>query len=334
MKKKPTLSIYMANYNHSRFLKYSVNAVLEQSYQPVEFIILDDCSTDDSLKIFESLAAENPGIRIIRHEKNKGAFYSFNKLLRMCKGDYIYGVAADDVILPGFLEKTMAMFEKHPEAAYCSTLSILLGENGENLGICPTPVVSTKSEYFPPDESFRLIRDYGSWVMGNSVAYHKKRLLAAGGFDPKLGSFSDGFIHMVLALRHGACYIPIPLAAWRRLDGGIAASTKSDGKLWLENKRRAAGLMRTEHSDLFPADFISYYERQQLFRALISAKGAKEKREYLSEVISIIYDKSKLAKFGWTGILNFTVLLRRFLDRFVSFLKFQLSRFKSTLRTS
>lgn len=325
--------MYMANYNHGRFLKYSVNAVLEQSYQPIEFIIVDDCSTDDSLEILESFASENPIIKIIRHKKNKGAFYSFNELMRMCKGDYIYGVAADDMILPGFLEKTMGMLEKHPKAAYCSTLSLLLGENGENLGIYPTPVVSTNSEYFPPDESYRLIRDFGSWVMGNSTAYHRERLLDVGGFDQKLGSFSDGFIHLVLALRHGVCYIPEPLAAWRRLDGGMAALTKSDGKLWLENKRRAANLMRTEYSDLFPSEFVNYYERQQLFRALISAKGSKEKREYLKEVISIIYTESKLAKYGWTGILNFTVLLRKYLDNIISFLTYQLSKFKSALRT-
>ncbi|MCH8928838.1 MAG: glycosyltransferase [Candidatus Marinimicrobia bacterium] len=332
MKKKPTLTVYMTNYNHSRFLKYSLKAVLEQSYQPMEFIIIDDCSTDNSLDVIEKFAEKYPIIKIIRNKKNRGVLYNVNRLVEMSKGDYVYGVAADDVIMPGFLEKTMAMFERHPKAALCSTLSILLGEKGENLGICPTPVVSKKSEYFSPGDSYRLIRDFGSWMMGNSVAFHRERLLNVGGFDQNLGSFSDGFIHLVLALRHGVCYIPEPLAAWRRLDEGLAASTKSDVTLWLENKRRAANIMRTEYSDLFPSEFISYFERQQLFRALITAKGSKEKREYLREVISIIYSKSKLSKFGWTGILNFTVLIRRSLDRFVSFLTYQLSKFKSALR--
>ena len=322
----------MANYNHSRFLKYSVSAVLEQSYQPMEFIILDDCSTDDSMQVLEEFAKNYPIVKIVHNNKNRGAVYSVNRLLEMSKGDYIYGAAADDLILPGFLEKTMAMLQKHPEAALCSTLSLLFGEEGENLGIYPTPVVSTNSEYFPPGESYRLIRNFGSWMMGNSVTFHRERLLNVGGFDPNLGSFNDGFIHLVLALRHGVCYIPEPLVAWRRLDGGLAALTKSDVTSWLENKRRAANLMRTEYSDLFPSEFISYFERQQLFRALISAKGSNDKREYLREVISIFYTESKLAKFGWIGILNFTVLLRRSLDRFVSLLTFQLSKFKSTLR--
>lgn len=200
------------------------------------------------------------------------------------------------------------------------------------MGIYPTPVVSTKSEYFPLDESYRLIRDFGSWMMGNAVAFHRELLLNVAGFDPKLGSSNDGFIYPVLALRHGVCCIPEPLAAWRRLDGFIAALAKSDITSWLENKRRAANLMRTEYDDLFPSEFIRYFERQQLFRALISEKGSKEKREYLREMISIIYSKSELAKFGWTGILIFTVLLRRSLDRSVSFLTYQLSKFRSTLR--
>lgn len=332
MKKKPTLTVYMANYNHSRFLKYSVNAVLQQSYQPLEFIILDDCSTDDSLNVLEEFAEKHPIIKIVRNKKNRGVNYSVNRLLEMSKGDYIYGAAADDMILPGFIEKTLTMFEKYSEAALCSSLSLLLGESGENLGLYPTPVVSTKSEYFPPDESYRLIRDFGSWMLGNSVAFHREHLMDVGGFDQKLGAFSDGFIHLVLALRHGVCYIPEPLTAWRRLEGGLAASTKSDVTLWLENKRKAANIMRTEYSDLFPSEFISYFERQQLFRALISAKGSKEKREYFREVISTIYSGSKIAKYGWTGILNFTVLLRRSFDLLISYLSDQLSKFRSVLR--
>ena len=322
----------MTNYNHSRFLKYSVNAVLEQSYQPMEFIILDDCSSDNSMDVLEEFAEKYPIVKIVRNKKNLGAVQTVNKLLRMSKGDYIYGAAADDLILPGFLEKTMAMLENHPDAALCSTLSTLIGRNGENLGLYPSPIVSTKPKYFSPEDSLSLFKKYGSWIMGNSAAFHRKSLLEVGGFDEDLGSFNDGFIHIVLALRHGACYIPEPLAGWRRLDDGIAASTKSDVVSWLENKRKAVIFMKTDFAELFPPAFVDYFERQQLFRAIISAKGDPGKKTYLKKSIDEIYDGSVISKFGWQFFLNLTGYARELIDFSSKFLSFQFTKLKGALR--
>ena len=329
---EPTLTVYMANYNQSRYLKYSVNAVLEQSYQPMEFIILDDCSTDDSLEVLESFADENPIIKIVRNKKNRGAVQTVNKLLRMSKGDYIYGAAADDLILPGFLEKTMSMLKKYPDAALCSTLSTLIGRNGENLGLYPTPIVSTKPEYFSPGQSLLLLKKYGSWIMGNTAAFHRESLLQVGGFDEDLGSFNDGFIHMVLALRHGACYIPEPLAGWRRLDDGIAAATKAELSAWFDNKRKAAIFMKTDYAELFPPEFADYFERQQLFRAIISAKGDRGKKTYLKKSIDEIYDGSVIAKLGWQFFLNLTGYARELFEFISKFLSFQFTKLKGALR--
>ena len=115
----------MTNYNHSRFLKYSVNAVLEQSYQPMEFIILDNCSTDNSIDVLTEYADNYPIFKIVSNKNNRGVDYSVNRSLKMSQGNYNYGAAADDMILPGFIEKTMELFGKYPEAALCSTLPLM-----------------------------------------------------------------------------------------------------------------------------------------------------------------------------------------------------------------
>lgn len=104
----------------------SINSVFEQSDQPLEFIILDDCSTDDDLGVIESLADKHTIIKIVCNEQNSGVVYSMNRLLEMPKGNYIYGAASDDMILLGLIGETMELLGKRPETALCSTISLLL----------------------------------------------------------------------------------------------------------------------------------------------------------------------------------------------------------------
>ena len=168
--------------------------------------------------------------------------------------------------------------------------------------------------------------------MGNTAAFHRESLLQVGGFDEDLGSFNDGFIHMVLALRHGACYIPEPLAGWRRLDDGIAAATKAELSAWFDNKRKAAIFMKTDYAELFPPEFADYFERQQLFRAIISAKGDRGKKTYLKKSIDEIYDGSVIAKLGWQFFLNLTGYARELFEFISKFLSFQFTKLKGALR--
>src|SRR3954464_2600182 len=69
----PTLSVLMPNYNHAHYLPTSVGAILAQSYQPMEILILDDGSTDGSYSILEEFARLEPRIRLSRNERNMGA---------------------------------------------------------------------------------------------------------------------------------------------------------------------------------------------------------------------------------------------------------------------
>jgi len=61
---KSTLSVIMSNYNHSRFLPEALDAIVNQSRQPDEFIIIDDASTDNSVEIIQSYASRYPFIKL------------------------------------------------------------------------------------------------------------------------------------------------------------------------------------------------------------------------------------------------------------------------------
>ena len=153
--KKGTLSVVISNYNHAHYLPESLQAILSQSYRPLEVIVIDDASTDNSVDVIESFARKDPIVHLYRNEQNRGVFFSANRGLNLAAGEYIYWAAADDRVCPGFFEKSMDILAQYPQAGLCSSLFKLIGENGEDKGWVRSPVISqtrvfSAEEVLPP----------------------------------------------------------------------------------------------------------------------------------------------------------------------------------------
>ena len=266
--KPPSLSVVMPNYNHGRYLREAVAAIETQSYQPAEILVVDDASTDDSLAVLEELCRSSPRIRFLRNEKNKGVIETLNRGLENVAGDYVMGAGADDKVMPGLFEKSMAVLSRNPSAALCSSLSYLVGEDLRPLGDVYCPVISKTPCYLPPGEVLQKLETYGSWFLGNTTIYRRGALLESGGFPSELSSYSDGFMSLMLALKHGACFIPERLACWRRLPAGFSAQSRTVPAESLRIMERAGHLMRTRYRELFPDDFVRYWERDWFFNLL------------------------------------------------------------------
>ena len=89
MHKKPLVSIICLCYNHDHFVVESLNSVLNQNYQPIEMIIIDDCSTDKSVAVIEKWLENLQNITFIKNTKNLGNTKSFNKAAKMAKGEFL-----------------------------------------------------------------------------------------------------------------------------------------------------------------------------------------------------------------------------------------------------
>jgi glycosyltransferase involved in cell wall biosynthesis len=107
---KPLVTIICLSYNHEQFVVESLNSVLNQSYKNIELIIADDCSTDSSEKTIKNWLENYPDIQFISNETNLGNTKTFNKALKIAKGDYVIDLAADDVLLPNCVEKQIDTF--------------------------------------------------------------------------------------------------------------------------------------------------------------------------------------------------------------------------------
>jgi glycosyltransferase involved in cell wall biosynthesis len=270
----------MPNYNHAHYLPEALQALLDQTWLPTEIIVIDDGSTDDSVKIIERFAKDNSIIRLCCNGENRGVSYSLNRALDLASGDYVAFPGADDRTLPEFLEKCMVQLTQHPQAALCSGLSRLIDEDGKDLGLFPSPMISNHSAYLSSSETLGALRRYGSWFMGNTVVARRQLLIEAGGFRADLHSFSDGFVHMVLALKHGACFVPEPLGCWRRMGAGYSESVNADVQRMLDIRDSVVRLMRTTWRDLFPEDVVERWARSWSKHVGATAWNSVEHAQY------------------------------------------------------
>jgi len=267
------LSVVIPNYNHAHFLSRAIKEVLNQGFSPYEIIIIDDCSTDESVKVIENIIKENPkvNIKFLQNDQNQGGIYSSNRGIREASGQYVYIAAADDTVSAGFFEDTMRLLAKYPQAGLCSSIVKIIYPDGN--GICmPLKNPSFVECYLNPLECMRLLRKYDSWMGGNSCIYRRDVVLELGGFPSDLGAMCDTFIGMLVALKYGTCFIPKQLVGFRLMADSYSANFHSISNLDAELKiySHAVNLMKTTYADLFPLDYADSWEKRMRYRARLS----------------------------------------------------------------
>jgi glycosyltransferase involved in cell wall biosynthesis len=279
------LSVFLSNYNHERFLPQALDALLAQSVQPRQIYLIDDGSTDDSAAILTEYAARSSIIRLVIHEQNRGIYANMADFLAQASDDYLYFAAADDVVLPGFFERSLALLERYPQAGLCSALVRIIAEDGSDKGLFETALPSREAGFLPPESCAALLCRDESWIMGTTTIYRREALLAAGGFDPALLGYTDGFAGRVIAVTTGCCFIPEILASWRRLEDSISSHTSSSSVV-LAVADRAIELMATAHRDRFPDGYARRWRRRWLFGA-VSLRLQSGSREAWAEIATL-----------------------------------------------
>jgi glycosyltransferase involved in cell wall biosynthesis len=218
------LSVILPSYNHAAYLGAALAGLLSQTRPADEIFVIDDASTDDSLGVAELFAARHRQITVVRNACNLGCVANLNRGLAMARGDIVYCGAADDVTYRRLFELGISLLEAHPQAGMFSARSDIIDATGARLGIMPTPLPRSRPGVIDSAAAARFLMREDGWFMGNTALYRRSALVALGGFPEDLGSLTDGYVSRLLALRHGACFSPEILAAWRRLEGGYAWS--------------------------------------------------------------------------------------------------------------
>lgn len=143
----PLVSVIMINYNNSKFLSEAIESVLNQTFRDFELIIVDDCSTDNSLFIINSYAQKDLRVKVLKNEVNSHIVFSRNRGIKESKGKYVFFIDSDDLYMPDCVKKNIDFFDKNEDCGLCGTWSMLIDENSEPLGLKKYPVNDQEIRY-------------------------------------------------------------------------------------------------------------------------------------------------------------------------------------------
>lgn len=196
------ISVAMASYNGAKYIKEQIDSILNQSIQDLELVICDDCSSDDSWTILQSLAASDARIRAYRNDHNLGFKKNFEKAISLCKGEYIALSDQDDVWEKKHLEVLLDILGTNDIA--CGD-AILIDGAGKELG----KKLSQADFFFttPPkqaDFAYRIFYN-NSCFQGASMLLRKEFIKKATPFPPDV-PYHDTWLAALACFNNGLRY--------------------------------------------------------------------------------------------------------------------------------
>jgi len=105
------VTVICSSYNHQKFVKESLQSILNQTYKNIQIIVVDDCSTDNSVEVIEQFTKKHPEIIFIKNKTNLGLTKSVTNAMNYVKGAFFIDLAADDILLPNCIETQLNTFK-------------------------------------------------------------------------------------------------------------------------------------------------------------------------------------------------------------------------------
>jgi glycosyltransferase involved in cell wall biosynthesis len=238
-----TVTVQMTNFNHSKYIGEALDSVISQTYLPLEIIVIDDASTDNSVEIIQQFQRRCPLIKLFRNGENRGVEKNVETLVQLAAGDFIAPISADDKWLPGLLNASVAVLKKNPDAGLCCSDPIYFDDTGNARAIRLAWL--NQPGFLTPDAFADAIK--GGFIYGHTSVVNKAKLIQCGGFDLKLKWHCDWFAYLALAFRFGLCYVPEPFSAMREHISTYSSSGRND---WQQQKRVIADAITLMKSPL------------------------------------------------------------------------------------
>ena len=229
MDRAPTLSVVMSVYNAESYLHKAVDSVLDQTFKDFEFIIIDDCSTDNSLQILEAYVQKDNRITLIKKDQNKGAvgfIENLNLGLQKSKGKYIARMDADDISVPERFEKQLIFLDSDPELFMVGSSLEMIDENDNFIKILtalPDDVAIKKAMY----KNIALY--HPSLMFRNDNIHYREKMRSCEDYDL--------FFRLMLAGKKMA-NIPEPLLRYRVLPASMSRKDKTFVRWLMVEKAR------------------------------------------------------------------------------------------------
>ena len=225
------VSVIVASYNHSEYLKERMDSLINQTYKNVEILVIDDCSTDGSREVLRDYES-HPKVKIIIREINGGWVNVSNQGADISKGEFIIFANCDDTCEPQMLEKLVESIKKNPSAGISYCRSKIIDQSGKFLGddflirekafrnFCKTDILVPKDIF----RKFLL----NSCVIPNLSAalFRKNCYIFSGGMTGLYKVCADWDLFFRVSQYNDTAYVSDPLNSFRQHKTTIRNTTK------------------------------------------------------------------------------------------------------------
>lgn len=195
----PKVSVVVPNYNHARFLRLRLDSIYHQTFRDFEVILLDDRSTDESVRVLREYAKHDSTRLVENAVKSGSTFAQWNKGVALASGELVWIAESDDYAEPGFLDACVAKLEESPSVGLVSNDSWMVDEAGVRLQRRSEFVAKQLNEE-PQARDFvrsgveevvtRVIR-WNTIANASSVVFKKEEYAQAGGADATMSLAGD-----------------------------------------------------------------------------------------------------------------------------------------------
>lgn len=288
--KRPKLSVIMAVFNGEQFLVESIQSILDQSYSDFEFIIINDGSTDSSLKIINSF--NDPRIIFHQNIQNIGLIASLNKGIKLAKSSIIARHDCDDIALPERFYKQMLALED--ENIVCVGCNLELIDSVGNV----------VGQWRYPEQ-----HDYIAWklLFNNALPhpgaiYRKEIAVDVGCYDPVAEYAEDYDLWSKFLTKGELRNIQESLVKYRIHEGSIS-KTKADSQrktrayvannvynILFKNPTKSYPLPPSSISE---KSIVSYFKELSCMADMYSSATSVPKNWLFKEVIGIVINYSR-----------------------------------------
>lgn len=233
---QPLVTLTLYTYNQQEFVYDAVLSALRQTYQPLQIIISDDCSTDNTVEVVQRAISEVDSVHEVLvnvNETNLGILRHLNKIVPMARGQFIVGGAGDDVSDVTRVERLVKCWRARGVSAVFSNAR-LINEQSRSLGNFYRSSISREIS------ASEMVMAGHAGVLGASLSYEKS-IFGAYGVLPEDGPYEDQIIPFKSAITDGLFYLDEPLLSYRVHKNNVSAWTAvrtAEVDKWLEIRKR------------------------------------------------------------------------------------------------
>ncbi len=211
----PIISVVIATYNGALFIAQQLDSILAQSYPNIEIIIVDDCSTDNTVVILKNYAARFANIHVYINDHNLGYVKNFEKGMLLAKGDFIAPSDQDDI---WHLEKLITLYSQIEGHEIVYSNSELMDAQGKLLGKRMSDLRRQRGY----DDC--LMYAIGSWAPGHAMLIRKTLVIRAAPFPTVMSH--DLWLGFVATCKGAIKYLDTPLVYYRQHAANVFGAIK------------------------------------------------------------------------------------------------------------